>query len=802
MSFFGKKDKKEPKKTRPRPIRVTSSQKAFRETEDTSNQSARLQYLERKLKFNEKFKYVTFKINSAKNVDEIIIKFKKDIMGLFDAERITIYAVEPQSEQLYSKFLDGGEVMRIQVRISTSSIAGYVASSMQSINIKDVYNKEELGTIHPELEFDSHWDQQSGYRTKSILAAPIQFDGQLYGVIQLINKTENNLFSKEDEENLVEITKALGIAFRNHTKMVQTRYSYLVAQQILTEHELNVAVATARKSGNPLEQILIRKYKVPKTALGTALSQFYSCPFFSYTPELDIPKVLVSGLNVTYLRKALWVPVGIQDGQVIIAIDNPKDQKVYEISNFMQGRKLVFHVALKSDIKRVLDRIEGKPVELIQINDELQPKDTIDFDHAAIDAIVKEIEQGDDYKEAADEPTDAAGIVELANQIIIDAYQKGVSDIHVEPDKKDKKLNIRFRIDGTCIPYLQLPYHYAMPVVSRIKIMSNLDIAEKRLPQDGKIQFKETNNPIELRVATLPTVHGEGVVMRILAASKPMELKELNLSKRNIDGLKDIIVKPYGIVLVVGPTGSGKTTTLHSALGHINTPDRKIWTAEDPVEITQKGLCQVQMHPKINLNFARAMRAFLRADPDVIMVGEMRDFETAAMGIEASLTGHLVFSTLHTNSAAETITRLIDLGLDPFNFADAMLGILAQRLVRTLCKNCKKPYNPTEQEFMELVKAYGEEHFHELGITYDASLILQEPDGCDRCNQTGYRGRTGLHELLLATDEVKSLIQQKAPMEEIRAQAIKDGMRLLIQDGVAKVFQGDTDLAQVRRVCF
>jgi len=289
--------------------------------------------------------------------------------------------------------------------------------------------------------------------------------------------------------------------------------------------------------------------------------------------------------------------------------------------------------------------------------------------------------------------------------------------------------------------------------------------------------------------------------MRILAASEPIPLDKLAMSDRNLNLFKEIVQKPYGIVMVVGPTGSGKTTTLHSALGFINTPEKKIWTAEDPVEITQYRLRQVQVRPKIGLNFAVAMRAFLRADPDVIMVGEMRDEETVSTGIEASLTGHLVFSTLHTNSAPETITRLLDMGMDPFNFADALLGVLAQRLLRTLCKECKKPYNPSEEEFKNLVMEYGEEYFKDLDISYSQDMIFYSPVGCPVCNNTGYKGRMGIHELLIASDEIKALIQNKARVEEIREQAMKECMRTLKQDGIEKAIKGYTDVKQVRAVC-
>jgi len=304
-------------------------------------------------------------------------------------------------------------------------------------------------------------------------------------------------------------------------------------------------------------------------------------------------------------------------------------------------------------------------------------------------------------------------------------------------------------------------------------------------------------------VATVPTQGGlEDIVMRILAAGEPIPLAKMGFSKKNFDNFVSIVIQPYGIIFVCGPTGSGKTTTLHSALGYINKTETKIWTAEDPVEITQAGLRQVQVQPKIGFDFAAAMRAFLRADPDVIMVGEMRDKETTSMGIEASLTGHLVLSTLHTNSAPESITRLLDMGMDPFNFSDAILGILAQRLVRTLCKDCKKEYQPSKEEYDELVREYGPDDFKKnLKIPYKKDLTLYKAAGCDKCNNTGYRGRMGIHELLMGTDEMKKLIQNNARMEDLRSQALADGMTTLKQDGVDKIFAGRTDLLQVRKVC-
>ena len=370
--------------------------------------------------------------------------------------------------------------------------------------------------------------------------------------------------------------------------------------------------------------------------------------------------------------------------------------------------------------------------------------------------------------------------------------------------------------------YIEVPASYRNPLVTRIKIMCDMDISEKRRPQDGKIKFRKfAPLDIELRVATIPSAGGlEDVVMRILATGEPIPLDNMGFTAHNLEQLKKIISKPYGLFFVCGPTGSGKTTTLHSVLKYLNRTETKIWTAEDPVEITQKGLRQVQINVKAGLTFPVIMRSFLRADPDIIMVGEMRDKETTSIGIEASLTGHLVLATLHTNSAPESVTRLLDMGMDPFNFADALLGVLAQRLAKRLCK-CKESYVASEHEIKSLLTEYCDElnHIDRFKANPEAAyqevhdqwikqygddagqITLCKPAGCDDCAGTGYSGRVGLHELMIASDALKKNIQEHARVAEMLVTALDDGMRTLKQDGIEKVLQGVTDMHQVRVVC-
>jgi type II secretory ATPase GspE/PulE/Tfp pilus assembly ATPase PilB-like protein len=443
----------------------------------------------------------------------------------------------------------------------------------------------------------------------------------------------------------------------------------------------------------------------------------------------------------------------------------------------------------------------------------------------SIDQFLADMTSPSDEEGADDSSLESAAadneLVKFVNKVIIDAYNQKVSDIHIEPMPGKAKTGIRFRIDGTLQPYIEVPAHFRQAMVTRLKIMCDLDISEKRKPQDGKIKFKKFGPlDIELRVATIPSAGGvEDVVMRILAAGEPIPLEKLGLTPHNRERLEKTVSKPYGLFYVCGPTGSGKTTTLHSILKFLNTPDTKIWTAEDPVEITQKGLRQVQINKKAGIDFALVMRAFLRADPDIIMVGESRDKETVSMGVEASLTGHMVFSTLHTNSAPESITRLLDMGMDPFNFADALLGILAQRLAKKLC-DCKEAYTPDAEEIKAFVAEYAEELRHtaawkadyagEAKKLYDSwikaygqegKLRFYRAVGCDKCNKTGYKGRIGLHELLIADDAAKKLIQERARVSELFACAVEGGMRTLKMDGMEKIMLGMTDLKQVRSVC-
>jgi type II secretory ATPase GspE/PulE/Tfp pilus assembly ATPase PilB-like protein len=546
-------------------------------------------------------------------------------------------------------------------------------------------------------------------------------------------------------------------------------------------------------------------------------------------PLVDVGNFPADAVAVTKLPFAaavrlLALPLMMLGGRMVVALEDPSRRSAVDEIEFVSQAKIVPVLAragsLLGAIERTYERLGAAEAVTRQA---AEAAASIEFEAEDAGKLLASLEmQGGEAK--AEEPDEALieqsdnSLVRLINSMILEAQSQGVSDIHVETQPGREKVRIRFRKDGQMRPYMELPHTYRSALIARLKIMCDLDISERRKPQDGKINFSRfvQGQKLELRVATIPTAGGlEDAVLRLLASAKPLPLDKLNLSPTNLERLKAAVQRPYGMFLCVGPTGSGKTTTLHSALGYINTPDRKIWTAEDPVEITQPGLRQVQVNPKIDWTFAKALRAFLRADPDVVMVGEIRDNETAQTAVEASLTGHLVLSTLHTNSAPETVTRLLDMGMDPFNFADSLLAVLAQRLVRRLCTDCRAPHEASPEDVEELLRDHAHVYAGHAEAPTDADVLadwtrrfanslgrftLYKPVGCPRCDKTGFRGRAGIHELMAISRELKNLIQTGARAEELQKVALRQGMHTLRQDGLEKVLAGVTTLDEVRAV--
>ena len=800
--------------------------------------------LAEKLQFQTKMQAVTNKIHATKNIDEIILELSQELCNLFNADRLTIYLTSEDKGSIVSKVKTGLNSFKdIKLPINEQSVAGFVASSKRTINIRDVYDDAELKAYSPQLNFLKAVDAKTGYRTKQMLVSPVleAKTKELIGVVQIINSKSGQSFPSIMEEGVAQLCETLAIAFRQRQgpmMQVRTKYDGLVTNAVISAEELELAQRSARRKNLDLETVLIDEFKVTTQALGSALSAYFGVPYEPHKADRIKPPDLLKNMSREFCQTNHWVPLeDVKEGLIVMAIDPEKIKASKMVNNVFSKSKIVYRVSTNREFASTLDLMFGGGGGVGSLADS---GDIGDILGTLDDESESPLEGGsDDIASAANDNE----LVKLVNKVIIDAYQQGASDIHIEPYPGKAKTEIRFRKDGELMKYIEVPASYRNALAARLKIMCDLDISEKRKPQDGKIKFKKFGPlDIELRVATIPTAGGvEDIVMRILAAGEPLPLDKMGFSKRNLQLCKQEVDKPYGLFFVCGPTGSGKTTTLHSVLGYLNTPDMKIWTAEDPVEITQKGLRQVQMNPKAGLTFAIAMKAFLRADPDVIMVGEMRDKETVSTGIEASLTGHLVFATLHTNSAPESIIRLLDMGMDPFNFADALLGILAQRLARRLCK-CKEAHVATTEEIQALMDEYCTEllNTESWGAVLDdngeakrlsgeaeakrreiaqkkkaelieqwtkefgnekGELILHSAKGCEVCGNTGYKGRLGLHELLIGSDRIKKDIQNHARVAKMFATCLDEGMRTLKQDGIEKVLQGVTDMPQVRAVC-
>jgi type II secretory ATPase GspE/PulE/Tfp pilus assembly ATPase PilB-like protein len=767
--------------------------------------------------FYKQLQLVTTKIHETENIDQIMLEASQDICKLFNADRLTLYAVSDDRTSIVSKIKTGLNTSKdLKLPISAQSIAGYAAYSKQLVNIADVYDDEALKQIHPTLSFLKEVDKRSGYRTKQMMVVPILDGDALHGVLQVINNKSDQPFGDLEVEGATQLCKTLATAIRQRMQKADesqrrraTKYSGLVAAGVMTDEELQTCIQKAREEAKPVEHMLMASFSIRPAQIGPSLSKFFGVPYEPFNPSRIRVEALQGPLKRDFVEEQGWIPLEESPEGLVIMCMDPEAVRGSRIvpQVFPRYSKFAYRVTTQTEFEETLAQLYGAD-EGGSIDDLLADLSAPLDDESGDD--------GDAVSAAADNE-----LVKFVNKVIIDAYNQKVSDIHIEPLPGKLKTGIRFRIDGSLQPYVEVPSHFRQPLVTRLKIMCDLDISEKRKPQDGKIKFKKFGPlDIELRVATIPSAGGvEDVVMRILAAGEPIPLDKLGLTPHNKERLEKTVSKPYGLFYVCGPTGSGKTTTLHSILKFLNTPDTKIWTAEDPVEITQKGLRQVQINKKAGIDFALVMRAFLRADPDIIMVGESRDKETVSMGVEASLTGHLVFSTLHTNSAPESIIRLLDMGMDPFNFADALLGILAQRLAKKLC-DCKTEYFPDADEVKLFVTEYAEELRHSSAwkadyageakklyeswvkaYGHDGRLKFYKANGCDKCNKTGYKGRIGLHELLVADDHVKRLIQERARVAELFAASVETGMRTLKMDGMEKIMLGLTDLKMVRSVC-
>lgn len=550
--------------------------------------------------------------------------------------------------------------------------------------------------------------------------------------------------------------------------------------RIISSDQLQECLEAQKVSGKMLGVELLERKLITKNDLAQALAQQVSVPFIEKITEQMADMSLLGKVPLKFLRQHLVIPI-VFEGQKIIVTANPRDLQPLDDLVLLMGGEAGYAVSTDAVISDAINKYY--PLETSkEMMAELQGED----EGGELSFGSEGFEEKDIMEMANDAP-----IVKLVNHLIFQAVKEGASDIHIEPFEKE--LRVRYRVDGNMYQRVIPPKRYQGAIVSRIKIMSHLNIAEKRIPQDGRIQIKVADKAIDLRISILPSNFGERVVMRILDKTKGVvEFDKINLSPQDLERLRKIIERPNGIILVSGPTGSGKTTTLYSILNRLNQPDVTIITVEDPVEYTMNGVSQVQVHEKVGLTFAGALRSILRQDPDIVLIGEIRDAETAQIATQASLTGHLVLSTIHTNSAPATVTRLIDMGIEPFLIASSLICVISQRLIRRLCPKCKATYTPP----VELVRRIGLTENEAKEITFYKSV------GCDECLETGYRGRIPIFEVMEVTEEIARLIVQRVDVSVIKQAALASGMTLLGYDGVRSIKSGVTTIEEVLSVAY
>ncbi|MFZ0429380.1 MAG: type II secretion system ATPase GspE [Acidobacteriota bacterium] len=553
----------------------------------------------------------------------------------------------------------------------------------------------------------------------------------------------------------------------------------LVDQGVISQEELNTVLALRGKTQERVGKLLVDLGALSETDLVRHLSEYLGIPFVT-TEQFPTVPVLENTFSVKFMRECRFVPIGREgDERLILAMVDPLDKPTLDaVKLYSRFHDIDVYLAPESEVMDLIEKFYGNQSSSLGRIVEGIGED-------GIDSLADDLEDIEQLKDLASE----APVIRLVNLIISRAIEARASDIHIEPFEKE--LKVRYRIDGVLYDVESPPKRLKAAVISRIKIMAKLNIAERRVPQDGRIKMRVLGREIDLRVSTLPTMYGESVVMRILDKSNTQiyDLESLGFAARMLGQVGELIQRPHGIILVTGPTGSGKTTTLYAALTKINLPDRKIITIEDPVEYQINGVNQIHVNPQIGLTFAAGLRSIVRQDPDVIMVGEMRDLETAEIGIRAALTGHLVFSTLHTNDAPSAIARLVDMGAEDYLIASSVLGVLAQRLVRVICPHCKEPQEMDRQ------------YLRDIGfLNEDWEGRIYEGRGCKECSNTGFRGRLGIYELMLMDDEIRRLTITNSDAGQLRKTAVANGMVTLRQDGFEKVRSGLSTISEVMRV--
>lgn len=863
------------------------------------SEAPQVEELLKNLEFHKAIQSITNRINSAVTLREIVVDIKEDIRKLFNIHILTIYLIDKEKKEIFTLQSNGAETKEVRFPIDRSTFAGYAAQKKKMLYIADAYNEQEIRRINDVLKFDQSPDKTTGITTGQIIASPILHDGAVLGVMEIMNKKDGETIDDYNQIFLDEIAGCLAKSFFRQLDFVETSQKYyaklnkLIREGIITSGQMDKALKEAFATKEDPITILMERYDIPKSTIGAALADHFSCPFTAYNDDMPVVHDLLAGIEKSTLINMLWIPLKVVQGKIQVLIEDPSDHaKKLEIEEILETNSIQYIVALATDILKLIDRSYAKQEDDARADGKFGqmpqersfPQDEVASTRSEADKIIThpdtkiarksmtfsepEPEVAPQNKVIAAPETETASavapepppapepeppaqnlskskaepqeakiiaaemvpprdihqmaksknILEKADvviskpeipifpsltNIIYEACGRHASDIHFEPDPMNKNVTLRIRIDGQCLTRQILTCSEYEKVIDEVKILANLDVKNRAIIQNGKLKLKRpSGDEINMRVAFIPTQAGmEDTVIHISSIAKKIPLELLGLSEDNYADLVNILRQPRGLVFIVGPAGSGITTTLHACLDNINTPDKKIWTAEEPVEITQNGLRQVQIDPRKGFDFPTVVRSFLNADPDVIMASRADDLETANICMEAAIKGRLVLSAIRAENILDTIEKCLDMEIDHLVFADAMLSIMAQRLIKTLCPKCKEKYHPSHDEYEELVQIYGKDAFDKLNIPYSNNFSLFRPKGCDDCGQTGYRGRMCVSEICVFTPQIKRMIRRKESPQFIYQTAVAQGMTTLLQDGITKVLQGHSDNRHVRLTC-
>jgi type II secretory ATPase GspE/PulE/Tfp pilus assembly ATPase PilB-like protein/transcriptional regulator with GAF, ATPase, and Fis domain len=736
-------------------------------------------------------------IDSVKNPHAIYSDLKQLLTHTFSAEAVMFFTVDRNKNEVVSKLNWNPYNQEIHAPIGPTNITGLAVSNNQLLNILNVRDVDELNRHHPNLQFDDYWESNSEFKTNSLLTVPLSHTNKLIGVLQLVNKNNGNGFSTQDETNALKISDHLAQTFYNLkicTEPEPTKFSYLIENGYLTEQELHQVTKKSDDTQIDVETLLIEDLYLRSLDVGKSLESYYETPYSGYDESLVFPNLEGYDIDPETLQKQHWTPLLNNDSKVVVMVNDPSDRVVIdEIKRNFPKKNIDLQVGLKLDIQKYIDNFyraedvcESTETKVIQGDNTL------------------ELTIAEQYQPVVTEEQSktADSTSQFFDEIISIAIKQGVTDIHIEPGMDDKNLLVRLRKEGACRVFEEIPANFQKDILSHIKDLAHLDPSISKLPQNGKFIWSLGSNRYELSVVIFPTIGDlEDAMIRVTPIGKVipdfMSMTDMQFSDPNLDKIMSRIHTAKGLILVTGPEGTGKTTSLHALLNHLNTSDKKIVTAENPVDIVQTGLRQLQMNEESGLNYELALETFLLGNPDIIMVGEIDNDTTLKLCTQAAQQ-RLIFTSLKAKSTLDAIRKMREMNIDSVQFADAIVLVMAQKLVPSLCDNCKEDYHPSQDEFAMLEKFYGDKNFSELGFQYNDNLTLKKSVGCKQCIFTGYSGQIALQEVLERTHELNRLIAENAPMEEIHNQALKDGMITLNQDGIYKIMSGDCDFKKIQ----